>query len=109
MLDHLAPLTVPQRAAELLASVSASLDADALAMDQALAPWQPETDWEARSEQQRRDWLALRQRVYVVRRRRRRRRGVRARRRISCVNAIAWRRTWAWSHLSLVVMPQLRR
>ena len=59
MLDHQSPLTVPQRAAELLASVSASLDADALAMDQALAPWLPETDWEARSEQQRSDWLAL--------------------------------------------------
>jgi hypothetical protein len=59
MLDHLTPLTVPQRAAELHASVFASLVADALAMDQALARWLPETDWEARSEQQRRDWLAL--------------------------------------------------
>jgi hypothetical protein len=39
--------------------MTASLDEDALAMDQALAPLLPETDWTALSPQQRTDWLSL--------------------------------------------------
>ena len=58
-LAHFAGLSVPQRAAELLDNVTARLDEDALAMDQALALWLPETDWTALSPQQRTDWLAL--------------------------------------------------
>jgi hypothetical protein len=58
-LAHFSALSVPQRAAELLENFTASLDEDALAMDQALAPWLPETDWAALSDQQRTEWLSL--------------------------------------------------
>jgi hypothetical protein len=39
--------------------VAESLDEDALAMDQLLAPWLPETDWMALSPQQRTNWSSL--------------------------------------------------
>jgi hypothetical protein len=58
-LEHITALSVPQRAAEILQEVTASLDEDASAMDQLLAPWLPESDWMALSPQQRHDWLSL--------------------------------------------------
>jgi hypothetical protein len=59
VLEHFTALSVPQRAAELLEKVAESLDEDALAMDQLLAPWLPETDWMALSPQQRTNWSSL--------------------------------------------------
>lgn len=58
-LAHFTALSVPERAAELLETVTASLDEDALAMDQLLAPLLPETDWMAMSPPQRNDWTSL--------------------------------------------------
>jgi hypothetical protein len=58
-LAHFSALSVPVRAAEVLENVAASLDEDALAMDQLLAPLLPETDWMAMSPQQRNDWTSL--------------------------------------------------
>jgi hypothetical protein len=58
-LAHFSAMSMPQRAAELLENVTASLDEGALAMDQALAPLLPETDWMAMSPQQRTDWTSL--------------------------------------------------
>ena len=58
-LVHFSALSVPQRAAELLGNLTGALDEDALAMDQALAPLLPETDWSALSQQQRTDWTSL--------------------------------------------------
>jgi hypothetical protein len=52
-------LSLPQRAAEVLQNVTASIDQDSLAMDQLLAPWLPESDWTALSPQQRKNWLSL--------------------------------------------------
>ena len=58
-LAHFSALSVPERAAELLETVTASLDEDALAMDQLLAPLLPETDWMAMSPPQRNDWTLV--------------------------------------------------
>jgi len=58
-LEHFSGLSVPQRAAEILVEATASIDEDALAMDQLLAPWLPESDWMALSEEQRKNWLSL--------------------------------------------------
>ena len=58
-LGHFSELSLPERAAELLQGVTESLDQDALAMDQLLAPWLPESDWAALSGEQRRNWLSL--------------------------------------------------
>jgi len=58
-LAHFSGLSIPQRAAEILEQVAASLDQDALAMDQLLAPWLPESDWMGLSPEQRRSWLSL--------------------------------------------------
>jgi len=58
-LGHLSALSVPQRAAEILEKVAASIDEDALAMDQLLAPWLPESDWMALSAEQRKNWTSL--------------------------------------------------
>jgi hypothetical protein len=52
-------MSVPQRAAEILEKATASIEQDALAMDQLLAPWLPESDWAALSPQQRENWLSL--------------------------------------------------
>jgi hypothetical protein len=58
-LGHFSGLSVPQRAAEILEKVTASIDEDALAMDQLLAPLLPESDWGALSPEQRERWLSL--------------------------------------------------
>ena len=58
-LARFSALSLPQRAAELLATVTSSLEEDALAMDQALAPLLPDSDWMALSPQQRTDWTSL--------------------------------------------------
>lgn len=58
-LEHLTALSLPERAAELLENVTESLEQDALAMDQLLAPWLPESDWGALSPEQRKNWLSL--------------------------------------------------
>lgn len=54
-LEHLTALSLPERAAELLENVTESLEQDALAMDQLLAPWLPESDWGALSPEQRKN------------------------------------------------------
>lgn len=58
-LGRFAAMSVPQRAAEILEKATASIEQDALAMDQLLAPWLPESDWAALSPQQRENWLSL--------------------------------------------------
>jgi hypothetical protein len=58
-LEYFSGLSVPQRAAEILEKVTAPIDQDALAMDQLLAPWLPESDWMALSVEQRKGWLSL--------------------------------------------------
>jgi hypothetical protein len=58
-LQHLTGLSLSERAAELLERVTESIDQDAQAMDQLLAPWLPESDWASLSPEQRKNWLAL--------------------------------------------------
>jgi hypothetical protein len=58
-LEHFNSLSVPERAAELLEKITASLDEDPAAMDQLLGSWLPDTPWDSLSTQQRTDWLSL--------------------------------------------------
>ncbi len=60
-LGYFSGLSVPQRAAGILAKVTSSLEEDSLAMDQILAGWLPGSDWMAMPVEERRDWLALAQ------------------------------------------------